>query len=65
MRHKFGIIMILLSVILVLSCTNKTKSDNTTNTEDIPCGITEEYADSLENDTIIKVDIDGNVYKEY
>ncbi len=65
MKYKFGIIMILLSVILILSCTNKTKSDNATNDEDVPCSITEEYADSLENDTIIKVDIDGNVYKEY
>lgn len=70
MKAKFsGVIFVSIILFLIIesiiSCVNQTKPDNTSNTEDYPCGITEEYADSLKSDTIIKTDIDGNVYEEY
>lgn len=70
MKAKFsGVIFIGIVILLIIECimrcTNQTKSDNNSNTEYYPCGITEEYTDSLKSDTILKTDIDGNVYEEY
>lgn len=70
MKAKFSG-MILVSIVLfliiecIVRCANQTKPDNNSNTEDYPCGITEEYADSLKSNTILKTDINGNVYEEY
>ncbi len=65
MKIKISFIAIILIIILSIIVEENNSIKNTTNKEQdtiYPCYINDSYADSIDNDTILKTDINGNVY---